>query len=71
MRVPRLSAADRKRMEALAVPRKSARLDAGVMVVPPRLPLDEWEAMAVQSQAELAVATHYGIETRRYAEPTT
>lgn len=70
MRAPRLSTADRKRMDALAAPRKGARLDAGVMVVPPRLPLDEWEAMAMQSQAELADATRDGIETRRYAEPS-
>lgn len=59
-----------KRLSSLERPRGNPKLQGGVMLVPPRMPLDEWETIAHQSQMALAEATREGIETRRKSDPS-
>jgi hypothetical protein len=66
----RIPSAALKRLADLERPRANPRLAGGVMLVPPRMPLDDWEALAVASQSALAEATRDGIDARRSADPS-
>ena len=59
------TAAQQRRLEA-GITRRAlpGHQSGGVLLVPPIAPLDEWEAEAMASQAELARLTREGVDDR-------
>lgn len=56
-----------KRLQALEAPKKQVL--GGALVVPPILSADEFELIAVPSQALLAQLTHEGVVDAKDAQP--
>lgn len=55
------TAGQSKRLDKLEKPGKPGANPGGVLVMPPILPLDEWEALAIPQQQALANATRAGV----------
>lgn len=55
------TAAQASRLGKLEAPSRSTTLPGGALVVPPILPLDVWEKLAVSSQEQLASKTREGV----------
>ena len=50
-----------RRLLVLETPCKPTEQPGGVLLVPPILPPDEWEALAVKSQERLSAQTREGV----------
>ena len=55
------TAAQATRLGKLEAPSRSTTRPGGALVVPPMLPLDVWERLAVASQGQLANKTREGV----------
>ena len=59
-----------RRLRELQAPRREHEEDTrGIVLVPPMLPHEQWEALAAASQDALAMATMEGIDSPVVTEP--
>ena len=57
-------------LRELQAPRRDHEADTrGIVLVPPILPHDQWEAFAAASQDALAMATQEGVDSPVVTEP--